>query len=272
MENKIAIFEEKQIRQIEFEGHIWFSVVDIIEVLTDSISPRDYWTTMKRREPQMPTLCRRFKLLASDSKMRLTDCASTEGVLRIIQSVPSPKAEPFKMWLASLGKQAIDETNDPELLTARQAELYRAKGYPEDWITQRIQSIDTRKELTDEWKNRGVVEGHEFSILTATIAKGTFGLTPSEHSQVKGLSKENLRDHMTRIELIFTALGEESTRMLAEKDDAQGFIENHDAAQKGGEFAGSARKRLEKMTGEKVVSAQNFLKSPDETEPDKLPE
>jgi DNA-damage-inducible protein D len=147
-----------------------------------------------------------LKLTANDGRQRQTDCSNTEGVLRIIQSVPSPKAEPFKMWLASLGKQAIDETNDPELLTARQAELYRAKGYPEDWITQRIQFIDTRKELTDEWKNRGVVEGHEFSILTATIAKGTFGLTPSEHSQVKGLSKENLRDHMTRIELIFTAL------------------------------------------------------------------
>ena len=272
MDNTIAVFEEKKIRRIEHEGVVYFSVVDIIEILTDSPAPRQYWNVLKKREAQLSTICLQLKLTANDGRQRQTDCSNTEGVLRIIQSVPSPKAEPFKMWLASLGKQAIDETNDPELLTARQAELYRAKGYPEDWITQRIQSIDTRKELTDEWKNRGVAEGHEFSILTATIAKGTFGLTPSEHSQVKGLSKENLRDHMTRIELIFTALGEESTRMLAEKDDAQGFNENHDAAQKGGEFAGSARKRLEKMTGEKVVSTQNFLKSPDETEPDKLPE
>ena len=263
MDNKIAVFEEKQIRKIEFEGEKWFSVVDIIGILTDSVSPRDYWTTMKRREPQMPTNCRRFKLLASDGKMRETDCANTEGVFRIIQSVPSPKAEPFKLWLASLGKQALDETNDPELLSARQAELYRTKGYTEDWITQRLQTIDTRKELTNEWKNRGVKEGQEYSILTATIAKETFGLTPSEHSQIKGLQKENLRDHMTRIELIFTALGEESTRMLAEKEDAQGFLENHEVAQKGGKFAGNARQRLEEMTGEKVVSAQNFLKSVD---------
>jgi DNA-damage-inducible protein D len=272
MEKTIAVFEDKKIRQTEYEGITYFSVVDIIEILSDSPAPRQYWNVLKKREPQLSTICLQLKLTATDGRQRLTDCANTEGVFRIIQSVPSPKAEPFKLWLASLGKQAIDETNDPELLTARQAELYRAKGYPEDWITQRLQSIDTRKELTEEWKKRGVTEGQEFSILTATIAKETFGLTPTEHSQIKGLKKENLRDHMTRIELIFTALGEESTRMLAAKDNAQGYEENHDAAKKGGEFAGTARKRLEKLTGEKVVSAQNFLKASDSEEQDKLPE
>jgi DNA-damage-inducible protein D len=190
----------------------FFSVVDIIEVLTDSPAPRQYWNVIKKREAQLSTICLQLKLTANDVRQRLTDCANTEGVLRIIQSVPSPQAEPFKMWLASLGKQAIDETNDPELLTARQAELYRAKGYPEDWITQCLQTIDTRKELTDEWKNRGVKEGQEYSILTATIAKETFGLTLAEYSQVKGFNKENLPGHMARIELIFTALGEEYTR------------------------------------------------------------
>lgn len=272
MDNKIAVFEEKHIRQIEHQGVTYFSVVDIVEILSDSPSPRQYWNILKKRESQLSTICLQLKLPANDGRLRLTDCANTEGVFRIIQSVPSPKAEPFKLWLAALGKQALDETSDPELLNARQVELYRAKGYPEDWITQRLQTIDTRKELTDEWKNRGVKEGQEFSILTATIAKGTFGLNPSEHSELKGLKKENLRDHMTRIELIFTALGEESTRMLAAKDDAQGFLENHEAAQKGGEFAGNARQRLEEMTGEKVVSVQNFLKSVDRDAQKELPE
>lgn len=259
MEHQLAVFEQKTIRKTLFEGEIYFSVVDIIGVLTDSVSPRDYWTTMKRREPQMPTICRRLKMQAEDGKQRLTDCANTEGVFRILMSVPSPKAEPFKLWLAQVGKQHIDETENPELLTDRQAEIYKAKGYPEEWISRRLQSIEIRKSLTDEWKNRGVKEGQEYSILTAEIAKATFGVTPSEHSKIKGLEKENLRDHMTPIELIFTMLGEESTRIIATNDNAQGFAENHDAARQGGNIAGGARKKLEKKSGEKVVSSQNFL-------------
>jgi prophage antirepressor-like protein len=259
MENQLAVFEQKTIRKTLFEGEIYFSVVDIIGVLTDSVSPRDYWTTMKRREPQMPTICRRLKMQAEDGKQRLTDCANTEGVFRILMSVPSPKAEPFKLWLAQVGKQHIDETENPELLTDRQAEIYKAKGYPEEWISRRLQSIEIRKSLTEEWKNRGVKEGQEYSILTAEIAKATFGVTPSEHSKIKGLEKENLRDHMTPIELIFTMLGEESTRIIATNDNAQGFAGNHDAARQGGNIAGGARKKLEKKSGEKVVSSHNFL-------------
>ena len=195
---------------------------------------------------------------ANDGKQRLTDCANTEGVFRILMSVPSPKAEPFKLWLAALGKQAIDETENPELLTERQAELYRAKGYSEEWIQRRLQSIETRKELTDEWKNRGVKEGQEYAILTATIAKGTFGLTPTEHKDIKGLERQNLRDHMTPLELIFTALSEEITKQKAVEFDAQGFNENHDAAQKGGQITGDLVKRAE-IQGVKVVSKTNYL-------------
>ena len=258
-QNQVALFEQKHIRSIENEGELWFSVVDIIEVLTDSPMPRNYWSDLKRRENQLHAICVQLKLTASDGRKRATDCANTEGVFRIIQSVPSPKAEPFKLWLARLGKQALDETADPELMTDRQAEIYRAKGYPEEWVTRRMQTIETRKELTDEWKNRGIKEGQEYSILTAEIAKGTFGLTPSAHSKLKGLEKQNLRDHMSPLELIFTALGEEVTRQFIVKDDAQGFNENHEKAQKGGSLAGKYRKNLEVELGKPVVSNENFL-------------
>ena len=174
-------------------------------------------------------------------------------------SVPSPKVEPLKLWLASLGKQAIDETENPELLTERQAELYRAKGYSEEWIKRRVQTIETRKELTDEWKQRGVKEGQEYSILTATIAKGTFGLTPTEHKDLKGLERQNLRDHMTPLELILTAFGEEITKQFTIQQDAQGFNESFDAAKQGGEVAGEARLNAENKLGVKGVSSENFL-------------
>ena len=188
-------------------------------------------------------------------------------------SVPSPKAEPFKLWMASLGKQAIDENENPELTYERMMELYRAKGYSKEWIKERMQSITTRKALTDEWKNRGVKEGQEYSILTATIAKGTFGLTPSEHGRLKGLEKQNLRDHMTPLELIFTSLGEEITRSETVEADAQGFNENREIAQMGGELAGKARKLVEDARGKKVVSAENFLGlNSDTIKPKELPE
>jgi DNA-damage-inducible protein D len=273
MENSLTPFEGKPIRSIEHEGEMWFSVVDIIAALTDSVAPKKYWSALKRKESQLSMIYRPLKLEGKDSKKYLTDCSNTEGVLRIIQSVSSPKAEPFKMWLASLGKRELDEIADPELLSERQAEIYRAKGRSEEWITRRMESIKTRKRLTDEWKNRGVAEGEEYSILTATISKGTFGIAPSEHGKLKGLKKENLRDHMTPLELVFVALGEEVTRMTAIDDNAHGFQDNHDAATKGGYLAGEARKNLESNMGKKVVSPANFLNlGKDEIKPDELPE
>lgn len=261
MKNESALtpFEGKEIRKILHNDELYFSVVDIIEVLTDSPIPRNYWSDLKRRENQLHEVCVQLKLTASDGRKRLTDCANTEGVLRIVMSVPSPKAEPLKLWMAQVSTERIQETENPELLTERQAELYRAKGYTEEWIARRIQTIETRKALTDEWKNRGVKEGQEYSILTAEIAKGTFGLTPSEHGQLKGLEKQNLRDHMTPLELIFVALGEEVTRRVTIRDDAQGFNQNHESAVNGGRMANSALQRLESELGEKVVSESNFL-------------
>jgi DNA-damage-inducible protein D len=267
MDNQLDIFDNKPIRSILHEGEMYYSIVDIIEVLTESSNPRDYWKKVKKRENQLGTICPQLKLRAADGKFYKTDCANTEGVLRVIMSVPSPKAEPLKMWLAETGKQAIDETENPELGFERMAAIYKAKGRTDEWIKNRMQSIETRKLLTDEWQQRGVKEGQEYSILTAIIAKGTFGLTPSEHKDVKGLTQQNLRDHMTPLELIFTALGEETTRQIAVRDDAQGFNENHDAAQKGGDVTGDALKRYEQKSGLTVVASDNFLdlKSGDST-------
>ena len=261
MENHSLIpFEQgKSIRKVKHNDEWYFSIVDIIEVLTESKKPKTYWSMLKKRENQLVTICELLKMTAADGKKYRTDAANTEGVLRIVMSVPSPKAEPLKLWLAQVGKERIEEATDPELAFDRAREIYKAKGYPDDWIGYREKSIIARKQLTDEWKARGVKEGQEYSILTATIAKGTFGLTPTEHSQLKGLEKENLRDHMTLIELIFSALSEESTRLIAEKDDAKGFNENHEAAVKGGNYAGNARLRLEEQIQKPVVSKENFL-------------
>ena len=259
MDNQLIPFEGKEIRKIWHDEQWFFSIVDIMGTLTDTPQPQTYWGMLKKRENELITICDKLKLRAADGKMRLTDCANTEGVFRIIMSVPSPKVEPLKLWLAQMGKQAIDEAENPELLTERQAEIYKAKGYPDEWIKRRVQSIETRKMLTDEWKNRGVKEGEEYAILTATIAKGTFGVTPSEHSKLKGLARQNLRDHMTPLELVFTALSEEVTRSIVVKDDAQGFNENQEAAAYGGSIAADARQRLERERGVKVVSNENFL-------------
>ena len=272
MENKeLTLFENKPIRKILHNDEWFFSVVDVIEVLTDSPIPRNYWSILKKREPQLHTVCMQLKIQASDGRQRLTDCANTEGVLRIVMSVPSPKAEPLKLWLAQVGTERIQETENPELGFERMTEIYRAKGYTDEWIKERYQSIETRKRLTDEWKNRGVKQGIEYSILTATIAKGTFGLNPSDHKKLKGLEKstQELRDHMTPLELIFNSLGEETTRILSIKRDAQGFEENHDAALDGGTMAGNARGNYEKQLGEKVVSDKNYLKQlPSSTDTD----
>lgn len=258
-QNSMIPFEGKEIRKIWHEEQWFFSVVDIVGVLTDSVVPRNYWATLKKREPQLLTVCQQLKMSSTDGRKRLTDCANTEGVLRIVMSVPSHKAEPLKLWLAQIGTERIQETENPELAFERAREIYRAKGYPEDWIGYREKSIIARKLLTEEWKQRGVKENIEYSILTAEIAKGTFGLTPSEHAKLKGLENQNLRDNMTLLELIFTALGEEVTRQVAIKEEAQGFLQNQEAAILGGSFAGNARVRLETERGIKVVSSDNFL-------------
>lgn len=268
----LKIFESKQIRSNwnEEEQEWYFAVVDVIAVLTDSTDPKDYWYRMKKREKvsgfELSTICRQLKLAATDGKKYATDCANKQGLLRIIQSIPSPKAEPFKQWLAQVGAERIAEIENPELAQARIRATYKAKGYSDAWIEKRIRGIQVRDELTNEWKQRGVKEGKEYSILTAEISKATFGIIPSEYKNIKGLTKasENLRDHMTDLELIFTMLGEASTTEIAKNKNAIGFVENHKAAKAGGNVAGNARKELERKSGTKIVSKQNF-KNLDET-------
>lgn len=261
--DKIVVFESKQVRRVWHNEEWWFAVVDVTEVLTESSNPSVYWRVLKKRlldegSDQTVTKCNGLKLKAADGKMRVTDCANTETLFRIIQSIPSPKAEPFKQWLAKVGYERIQEIENPELAAERARQYYRDLGYDEAWIDTRLKSIDTRGRLTDEWKDRGVKEGLEFSILTAEIAKATFGLAPSEHKKVKGLKNENLRDHMNPLELIFTMLGEETTRQEAVDRDALGFEENKEAAIDGGTAAGAALTTYEEKTGKKVVSARNF--------------
>jgi DNA-damage-inducible protein D len=276
MENQLTVFENKAIRSVEHEGVLYFVLVDIIDVLTNSKDPKQYLEKLRKRDADLDsylrTNCTYLGFKGSSGKKRQYLSANTEGVFRLIMSVPSPNAEPFKIWLAGLGKQAIDEAENPELLTQRQAELYRAKGYTEEWIGRRVQTIETRKALTDEWKERGVKENQEYAILTATIAKGTFGVTPSEHKDMKGLERQNLRDHMTPLELIFTALSEEATKMIAIREDAQGFSENHHAAAEGGRMAGDARENFEKNMNESVLSSQNYLNLNSGDKPDELPD
>jgi DNA-damage-inducible protein D len=260
MENESIIpFNESKIRKIWQEGEWFFSVVDVIAVLTDSVNPRNYWTVLKKRENQLMTVCHQLKMPSADKKNYKTDCANTEGVLRILMSIPSPKAEPFKLWLASVGNQVLEDAENPELELENLKEIYRAKGYDDIWIGNRLKSIGIRKELTDEWKKRGIKEHKDYSILTAEIAKWTFGLTPSEHRDLKGLNKQNLRDHMTTLELLFSAIGEEATRIYTIQEDANGFHENYETAQSGGRAAGRALKALEADKKIKVVSSDNFL-------------
>jgi DNA-damage-inducible protein D len=266
-ENALIPFEGKDIRKVWHNGEWYFSVVDVIEVLSESPNPSNYWNMLKKRDNQLYTVCVKLKLVGLDGRSRPSDCANTEGVLRLVMSVPSPKAEPLKQWLAQVGTERIQETENPEISIDRLTEIYKAKGRNDVWIGNRLKTIGIRKELTDEWQKRGVGESKEYAILTAEIAKATFGLTPSEHAQLKGLEKQNLRDHMTDLELIFTALGEEITRGETVKADAQGFHENRDMAIRGGTLAGKARKLIEDERGEKVVSAANFLDSGKETEP-----
>jgi DNA-damage-inducible protein D len=264
---KIAVFKGKEIRRVLEQNEWLFSVVDIIAALTDSDKPRDYWYRMKKREKEssgveLSTLCRQLKITASDGKKYLTELVNTENAFRIIQSIPSPKAEPFKRWLARVGYERIQEIEDPELATKRTRAIYKAKGYSDDWIEKRMRGIAIREELTDEWKKRGVADEPEYAILTAEISKATFGLTPSQYKRLKGLKRENLRDHMNDLELIFSMLGEAATTEITRKRDTQGFVENKQAAVEGGEVAGKARKDLETKTGKRVVSRQNYLQTP----------
>lgn len=264
---KIAIFKGKRIRKTINKNEWWFSVVDVVEALTDSVNPRDYWFKMKIRvkeedEFEPSTVCRQLKLEAPDGKMRETDCANTEGIFRIIQSIPSSKAEPFKRWLARVGYERIQEIEDPELATKRTRALYKAKGYPDTWIEKRMRGIEIRETLTDEWKKRNVGEDKEYAILTAEISKATFGMTPSEYKKFKGLKRENLRDHMIDLELIFSMLGEASTTEIVRNKNAQGFNQNKTAAKQGGTVAGNARKELEQKSGKKVSIRLNYLPKP----------
>lgn len=268
METKLVVFKNKEIRRILFNNEWYFAVVDVIVALTDSEKPRDYWYRMKRREAassgiQLSTFCRQLRLESIDGKKYMADCANTEGIFRIIQSIPSPKAEPFKRWLAKVGYERVQEIEDPELATKRTKAIYRAKGYSEAWIEKRMRGIAVRAELTDEWKKRDVKGEPEYAILTAEISKAAFGVSPSEYKKLKGLERENLRDHMTDLELIFSMLGEAATTEIARKQDAQGFSENKTAARKGGRIAGGAREKLEVETGEKVVSSENYLAEPE---------
>lgn len=261
---KIAIFQKKEIRKVFYKSEWWFSVIDVVEALSGTDRPRKYWGDLKKKlekegYSEVSEKIGQLKLTANDGKKYLTDCATTETMFRIIQAIPSPKAEPFKRWLARVGYERIEEIEDPELATKRTRAIYKAKGYSDVWIEKRMRGIEIRETLTDEWKKRGVKEGQEYAILTAEISKATFGMTPSQYQKLKGLKRENLRDHMNDLELIFTMLGEASTTEIARNKDTQGFKENQTAAKEGGAIAGDARKKLELKSGKKVSTRENFL-------------
>jgi DNA-damage-inducible protein D len=261
---KLAVFQGKQIRKTIHEGERWFAVIDVVEVLTESPTPRQYWGKIKKREftdLQLSPVWVQLKLEASDGKKYSTDCANTKGLFRIIQSIPSPKAEPFKQWLAQVGYERIQEIENPELAQDRMKQLYEQKGYPKDWIDKRLRGIAIRQNLTDEWKERGISTERDFSILTAEIAKATFGITPSEHKELKGLARknENLRDHMTDLELIFTMLGEKVTTEISQTEKPDTLEKNKKVAKRGGNVAGTARRETEKELGRSIVSKQNYL-------------
>jgi DNA-damage-inducible protein D len=263
----LVVFQGKKIRRTWHKNEWWFSVVDIIEALTDSGRARKYWSDLKVKLMEegfeMSEKIGQLKLLAEDGKLRETDCASTKNMFRIIQSITSPKAEPFKQWLAQVGYERVEEIQDPELTQKRMKYLYRVKGYSDDWIEKRVRDIAIRQELTDEWSKRGVKQEKEYAILTNEISKASFGKTIDEYKEFKGLKRENLRDHMNDLELIFNMLGEASTTKIAKGKNAQGFNENKDAARKGGKIAGDARTNLEIESGEKVVSSDNYLEEPE---------
>lgn len=272
--SSVKLFESKKIRSTwsEAEEKWYFVVTDIVQVLTDTPNPSDYIKKMRKRDEELSKGWGQFvtplSIDTAGGKQKL-NCANAQGLLRIIQSIPSPKAEPFKLWLAQVGADRLEEIENPELATQRSRELYKLKGYSDEWIEKRMRSIAIREELTDEWKNRGVKEQIEYAILTAEISKATFGLTPSEYKKVKGLKSQNLRDHMTDLELIFSMLGEASTSAIVKTQNPKGFQENKKAAKQGGAVAGNARKELESKTGQKIISNQNYLPEEKKTQIDK---
>ena len=266
MSDDVKIFEGSQIRSVwDNEREEWyFSVVDVIGSLTESNNPRDYWYRVKKRmseeeRSELSTFCRQLKLKSIDGKSYKTDVADMQGIFRIIQSVPSPKAEPFKMWLAEVGKERIDEIIDPELTIDRALESYARKGYSREWINQRLQAIQVRKELTDTWQDHGVKAGNEYAILTNEISKAWSGMTTREYKDFKGLKKENLRDNMSTTELILNMLAETATKDIAEATNPQGLDENKQVAQDGGSIAGDARKSIEARTGKPVITSKNAI-------------
>ena len=268
MKNKnghIALFKGKEIRRTIHKKEWWFSVVDVVEVLTSSPDAGAYWRKLKQRlieeGSEVVTFCHGLKLEAPDGKMRETDCANTEGMFRIIQSIPSPKAEPLKRWLAKVGYERVQEIENPELATKRTKMLYKLKGYPEDWIEKRMRGIAIREELTDEWKKRGAETNRDYEILTAEISEATFGIKPNEYKKLKGLRRENLRDHMDDFELILIMLGERTTTEIHRTKDSKGLPRLKDDARLGGEVAGTARKQIERKIGRPIVSKNNFLKN-----------
>jgi len=266
-ETRIALFQRKEVRRAIHNNEWWFVITDVVTVLTDSVDASDYLKKLRKRDPSLgevfkgggqivPPLGLEFDTAGG---RQLLQCWNTEGIFRLIQSIPSPKAEPFKRWLARVGYERIQEIEDPELATKRTRALYKAKGYSDNWIEKRMRSIAIRDELTDEWKKRGVKEQREYAILTAEISQATFGLTPSQYAEFKRLKRENLRDHMTDLELIFSMLGEAATSEIARNRDAQGFPQNKQVAGEGGTVAGNARRELEKKSGRKVVTSENYL-------------
>jgi len=266
-ETRIALFQRQEVRRTIHNHEWWFVISDVVTVLTDSIDASDYLKKLRKRDPSLgeafkgggqlvPPLGLEFD---TPGGRQLLQCWNTEGLFRIIQSIPSPKAEPFKRWLAKVGYERIQEIEDPELATKRTRAIYKAKGYSDDWIEKRMRSIAIRDELTDEWKKRGVREQREYAILTAEISQATFGLTPSQYAEFKRLKRENLRDHMTDLELIFSMLGEAATTEITRTQDAQGLPQSKQAAHAGGTVAGNARRELEMKSGRKVVTSENYL-------------
>ena len=265
--NNIKLFQEKKIRSVwnEEEQQWYFSVVDVVGVLTDSVNPTDYLKKMRKRDEELATYlgttCPQVEMVTDTGKKRKTLAANVQALFRIIQSIPSPKAEPFKLWLAQVGYERVQEIENPELAQERMKELYEQKGYPKDWIDKRLRGIAIRQNLTDEWKERGITEKSDYAILTAEISRATFGLTPSDYKIYKGLTKknQNLRDHMSDLELIFTMLGERVTTEISQKEKQDTFTISKQVAQRGGNVAGVAREQAEKELGRSVVSPENFL-------------